>query len=162
MAGLLSGDRVAATSSAAIPLDTILANGVRRVPDIDALATREENTAAIMLWNYQDDAVPGPDTAVQVAVHGIPASASRVLVEQYRIDTDHSNAFTAWHAMGSPPQPTANQTVQLQAAGQLQLEGSPAWMAVHSGQIQIPLAMPPESVGLLRITWTEASIHPNR
>jgi hypothetical protein len=35
-------------------------------------------------------------------------------------------------------------------------------MAVHNGQIRILLAMPPESIGLLRITWTEAAIYPNR
>ena len=162
IAGLLSGDRIAATSSEAVPLDTILANGIRPGPDVDALATREGNNTAVMLWNYQDDAVPAPDTAVQVALRGIPANASRVLVEQYRIDTNHSNAFTAWQAMGSPQQPTIQQRSQLQAAGQLQLEGSPAWMAVHNGQIRILLAMPPESIGLLRITWTEAAIHPNR
>lgn len=162
IAGLLSGDRIAATSSEAVPLDTILANGIRPGPDVDALATREGNNTAVMLWNYQDDAVPAPDTAVQVALRGIPANASRVLVEQYRIDTNHSNAFTAWQAMGSPQQPTIQQRSQLQAAGQLQLEGSPAWMAVHNGQIRILLAMPPESIGLLRITWTEAAIYPNR
>ncbi len=154
MAGLMSGDRVAASSSAAVPLDSILASGVRAQPDIDVLATRAPTSAAIMLWNYADDDVPGPTAPIQVNVAGL--TASRVLLEQFRIDSDHSSAYTVWKQMGSPQQPTPAQYAQLQAAGDLQLFGSPQWITAGNGQAQIPIHLPRQGIALLRLSWPTA------
>ena len=32
-----------------------------------------------------------------------------MLVQHYRIDRDHGNAFAVWKRMGSPPRPTSRQ-----------------------------------------------------
>ena len=154
MAGLLGGERVAADSSDALPLETILSMGVRQHPEIDALATRAHGLAAVMLWNYQDNAVAGPGTEVRVSIRGIPRTVHRALLLRYRIDENHSNAFAVWKQMGSPQQPNAEQYARLQAAGQLQQEGSPAWVTVDQGQLHMRLHLPRESVALLRFTWT--------
>jgi len=153
MAGLLGGERVDAESSNAIPLKTILNVGVRQHPEIDALATRAHGLAAVMLWNYQGDAVAGPGTQVHVSIRGIPPAVHRALLLQYRIDENHSNAFTAWKQMGSPQHPDAEQHARLQAAGRLQQEGSPVWVTVKQGRLQMPLDLPRESVALLRVSW---------
>src|SRR6202167_5216682 len=60
MAGLMRGDRVKVVSSGATPLDSILTQGVRQTPDIDALATRATSEAALLLWNYHDDDAAAP------------------------------------------------------------------------------------------------------
>jgi xylan 1,4-beta-xylosidase len=153
MAGLMGGERVAATSSGAVPLDHILSAGVRQQQDVDVLATRAPDAAAVMLWNYADEDVPGPTAPVHVSISGLVATSHRVLVEQYRIDADHSNAFTAWKQMGSPQQPTTDQYAQLQSAGQLQLIGSPQWITLDKGQAQILIDLPAQGIALLRITW---------
>jgi xylan 1,4-beta-xylosidase len=153
MAGLLGGERVAAASSNAVPLDTILTAGARQGPEIDALATRASRLAAVMLWNYQDNAVAGPGAEVQLSIRGIPGTVHRALLQQYRIDENHSNAFTVWKQMGSPQQPDAEQVAKLQAAGQLQQVGSPAWLTVEHGRLQMQLDLPRESVALLRVSW---------
>lgn len=153
MAGLMSGDRVAANSSSAVPLDAILASGVRSQPDIDVLATRAANAAAVLLWNYADDDVPGPTAPIQVSIAGLPAGVSRVLLQHYRIDADHSNAYTVWKQMGSPQQPTPAQYAQLQAAGDLQLLDSPRWLDVREGRAAIPVDLPRQGISLLRLTW---------
>jgi xylan 1,4-beta-xylosidase len=153
MAGLLGGERVAATSSGSVPVRTIVTSGVRQQPDIDTIATRESNSAAVMVWNYQADAVPGPGAPVQISVSGIPKSVHRVLVQQFRIDEHHSNAFTVWKAMDSPQHPTAEQYAKLQAAGQLQLKGSPRWATANRGVVNVQLELPRESVALLRVSW---------
>ena len=57
----------------------------------------------------------------EVTITGIPAGVKRVLLEHYRIDETHSNAYTAWKNMGSPQAPTPEQYGELKAAGQLQL-----------------------------------------
>ncbi len=72
MAGLMRGDRVAAISSGAAPLDSILKNSVRQAPDIDALATSAPGQASVLLWNYHDDDVAAPGAAIVVSMKSIP------------------------------------------------------------------------------------------
>ncbi|AEU36345.1 GH39 family glycosyl hydrolase [Granulicella mallensis] len=153
MAGLMSGQRVATTSTGQIPLDQILSSGVQHAPDIDALATHADRSAAILLWNYQDDDLPAADAPTSVTVHGIPADVHRVLLQHDRIDATHSNAYTTWKAMGSPQQPTPAQYAQLKAAGQLQSLTSPEWLDVTSGSVMIPLTLPRQALSLLRLSW---------
>jgi xylan 1,4-beta-xylosidase len=153
MAGLMSGERVATSSTGEAPLKEIVAEGVRQTPDIDAFATKAEREAAVMLWNYHDDDVPAPEAAVQVTIAGIPATAKRVLLEYYRIDETHSDAYTLWKAMGSPQSPTPEQFVQLKAAGQLQLLTSPEWLDARDGKVMIATDLPRQSVSLLHLSW---------
>ena len=56
----------------------------------------------------------------------MPEEATRVLVETFRVDANHSNSYAAWQKIGSPQQPASEQYQQLEAAGQLQLDGSPS------------------------------------
>ncbi|HVW87490.1 MAG TPA: hypothetical protein VHB50_22540, partial [Bryobacteraceae bacterium] len=125
MAGLMRGDRVKAESTGRIALDKVLKEGIHTSPDVDALATRSEHEISVLAWNYHDDDLPGDAAAVQVDIAGVPAQARRVLVRQYRIDDEHSNAYTAWKKMGSPQTPSPEQYAQLEAAGQLQMLDSP-------------------------------------
>jgi xylan 1,4-beta-xylosidase len=112
-----------------------------------------------MLWNYHDDDLPAPATDVQVTVTGIPAGVKRVLLEHYRIDDTHSNAYTAWKNMGSPQSPTPEQYAQLKAAGQLQLLTSPTWLDVEEGKVTadgkdtIAASLPRQAVSLLLLKW---------
>ncbi len=153
MLGLLSGDRVQASSTGAVPLDALLATGVRARPDVDALATRNTHSAAVLLWNYHDVNTPLPPAPVTVSIHGLPAGLHRVLLTHYRIDEAHSNAYTAWLAMSSPQHPDAAQIASLQSAGQLQLLTSPQWLDVHNGSVTLTTDLPHESVSLLRLRW---------
>lgn len=77
----------------------------------------------------------------------------KVLLEHYRIDETHSNAHTVWKEMGSPQAPTAEQTAQLKAAGQLQFLSSPEWLDVAGGKVTIATAVPRQAVSLLRLEW---------
>jgi xylan 1,4-beta-xylosidase len=126
---------------------------VRQNPDIDAFATRDTREAAVMLWNYHDDDLPAAGAEVQVTVSGIPAGVHRVLLQHYRIDQDHSNAYTVWKAMGSPQKPTPEQYKQLQSAGQLQLLTSPRWLVVDNGKVTIPTSLPRQATSLMRLKW---------
>jgi xylan 1,4-beta-xylosidase len=155
MAGLMSGDRVTATSSAAVPLDSILQASVRQAPDIDVLATSEKGHAAVMLWNYHDDDVGAAGAALSVSIKGLPLTAHRVLLEHYRIDDHHSNAYTAWKDMGSPQNPTPQQYAVLAAAGQLELLESPRWIAPRDGEIRLDVQLPRQGLSLLRMTWPQ-------
>jgi xylan 1,4-beta-xylosidase len=153
MAGMLGGERVAATSSGGIPAQSVVTAGVRERPEIDAMATRSGKTASVMLWNYQDDDVAEAGAPVHVTIRGVPVAARRVLVEEYRIDDHHSNTFEAWKEMGSPQEPSAEQFAKLKAAGQLEPVGSPRWIVAEDGQFTMDVELPVESVELLRLSW---------
>ncbi|WP_158751262.1 beta-xylosidase [Acidobacterium sp. S8] len=153
MAGLMTGERVRVESSGSVALDDILKSGVRQQADVDALATAGDHEAAVMLWNYHDDDLPGPTAAIDLAVEGFPAAARRVLVEHYRIDDAHSNAYTVWKAMGSPQSPTPEQYARLQATGGLQLLDSPQWMVLDSGTVKLSFELPRHGVSLARFSW---------
>jgi xylan 1,4-beta-xylosidase len=153
MAGLFSGDRVAATSSAEVSAQDIAKSGVRGQPDIDVFATKATHEAAIMLWNYHDEDLPVSPSQVTVKIAGIPAGVSKVLLEHFRIDDTHSNAYTVWVAMGSPQNPTPEQYAQLKAAGQLQTLTSPEWLDVTSSTVTIATTLPREATSLLHLQW---------
>ena len=153
MAALMRGSRVATNSDGQVPLDALVRTGVRSQPDVDALATRDDRSAAVLLWNYHDVDAPASASPTTVAVSGLPAGAQRVLVTHYRIDDTHSNAYTVWKAMGSPQQPTSAQYAQLQSQAGLQMLTSPQWIDATGGKIIITTEMPRQSVSLLEMTW---------
>ncbi len=158
MLGLMDGERVAVTSTGQVALDEVLASGVRHgsdrnASDLDALATSAQNETSVLLWNYRDAAEPAPGTPVGLALAGLPESVTRALVTAYRIDETHSNAYTVWKAMGSPPHPTAEQTAALKARAGLELLGPPGWADVVDGKMSVPMEMPAESVSLVQVRW---------
>ena len=153
MFGLMSGQRLPVNSSGAVPLADMLKSGVKAQADINAFASRAERAIHVMAWNYHDDDLPVAPAVVKTAVTGIPLAARRVLVKHYRIDQTHSNSYTVWKAMGSPQQPTPAQYAQLEAAGQLQLLGSPEWRMPAQGALELNFALPRQGVSLLEITW---------
>jgi len=153
MFGLLGGERVQATSSAALSTDDVALNGVRARPDINAIATRTDHGLQILMWNYHDDDLSAPAAPIDLAIEGLPPDAKRALSEHFRIDAQHSNAFTAWKEMGSPPSPSPVQYHELQDAGQLQLLSSPAWISLDHGAAHLQFALPRQGVSLIRIAW---------
>ena len=153
MFGLMSGNRVQTSSTGQVPLDTLLNTGVREAPDVDAFATKDNHEAAALLWNYHDVDGAAEVAPISVTISGIPTDVHRVLLQHYRVDDTHSNAYTVWLAMGSPQHPTAKQYADLQSAGQLQLLTSPEWLDVSNGQVKISTDLPRQGISLLHLQW---------
>jgi xylan 1,4-beta-xylosidase len=153
MFGLMAGDRVEATSSAALEADQVLREGVRREPDVNVIATRSENAMEVLLWNYHDDDLSATPALVNIQISGFPEEVEHGMLEQFRIDSAHSNAFTAWKQMGSPQSPTADQYKKLESAGQLQLLTSPGWVNIKRGTAQLQIGLPRQGMSLVKIGW---------
>ena len=153
MAGLMHGDRVEAASTGRTSLDAILAEGVRGQPDVDALAVRSEHELSVLVWNYHDDDLPAAAAEIRLEIAGIPNSAARALLRPYRIDAAHSNAWTAWKAMGSPQHPTPKDYARLASAGQLELADSPKWVKLAQGITTLGFSLPRQGVYLLELQW---------
>lgn len=153
MFGMLQGERVVTESSGEIALDDLLKNSARATPDVRAIATRGKSGVRILLWNYDDDALNAAPAAVHLSIIDLPRAATRIRVTHYRIDQEHSDAFTSWKAMGSPQSPTAAQLTKLKAAGQLQLLTTPEWVSAHGRKAELSFSLPREGVSLIHIDW---------
>ncbi|HEV8043191.1 MAG TPA: beta-xylosidase [Bryobacteraceae bacterium] len=153
MLGMLNGERVETSSNGAVSTGDVLEAGVRSQPDINALATKALSRAAVLVWNYHDDDVEAVPSSVKLRVARLPAEVDAVLLRHYRIDNQHSNAFTAWKKMGVPQMPTPVQHAELEAAGQLMLLESPQWMRTSGGAVEINFELPRQAVSLLELEW---------
>lgn len=152
MFGMMSGNRVAVSGGTGYDAQRIVEGGVRAEPDVNAFAAADAGSATVLVWNYHDDDVPAEAALVIVTIDGIPAG--RVLLHHYRIDREHSNAYEAWKAMGSPQAPTAEQYRELEKSSELALLESPAWLDVSGGAVTTPLTLPRQGVSLLKLEWT--------
>jgi xylan 1,4-beta-xylosidase len=153
MFGQMSGRRLTVDGDSAVSLDAILKNGVRDQGDVSALASLDEKKLCVLAWHYHDDDVPGPAAAVELTVQGLDKSLKQARLAHYRIDGEHSNAYTAWQKMGSPKEPSAEQRTALQKASELTLWEEPKGPEVRDGQAILRFTMPRQSVSLLRLTW---------
>jgi xylan 1,4-beta-xylosidase len=147
---MLGETRIDAASSGEVPLDAIMAAGVRAAPDVGALATKDAaGKIAILVWNYHDDDVPGPDAAIGIDLAGLGRNGSRG-VTMWRVDKAHANAFTAWSAMGAPQSPDEKQYVVLEKASVMAPEGAGAF-AVRGGKGRLNVVVPRQGVMLVTI-----------
>lgn len=149
----MSGQRLTVESDAAVPLDTMLKDGVRARPDVSALASLDQNKLCVLVWHYHDDDVPGPAADVELMVGGLPALAGEARLQHFRIDENHSNAYTVWKRMGLSAQPLPEEYERLEKAGQLATMGAPETVRVENGKATVRLKLPRQAVSLLVLEW---------
>ncbi|HZG24889.1 MAG TPA: beta-xylosidase [Chitinophagaceae bacterium] len=154
MFGMMRGSRVPVEASRMYPLKVVLDSSIRdSQTDIGAIASKDKNSAAVMVWNYHDDDKQAPAEPVEVTLTGLPDKA--VTLTQYRIDNQHSNSYEVWKKMGSPQRPSAAQVKKLEKAGQLEVLGKPAELNVQKGKATISFTLPRQGVALLKLNWKE-------
>jgi xylan 1,4-beta-xylosidase len=151
MFGLMGGERIEARSSGELSIDSMIATGVKGAPDISTLASSDQRSIAVMVWNYHDDDLPAEPAEIELDIRGV--LVDRVLVHHYRVDQSHSNSYEVWKEMGSPQKPTEEQYQRLERSGQLELIGSPEWQKTIEGQVRTKFDLPRQGVSLLKLTW---------
>ncbi len=151
MFGMMSGKRVEVAGTSFYPLKTVLDSGIRKHTDIGALASKDKNTAAVMVWNYHDDDLQEAATPIGLSLKNIPVKT--VWLTRFLIDQNHSNSYTVWKKMGSPQNPNQTQIIQLQKAGMLQMDGKPQQLTVKNKQLNLKLNLERQGVELLKLDW---------
>jgi xylan 1,4-beta-xylosidase len=151
MFGMMKGDLVDIKSSSPLSADEMSQNSVRTSPDVNGIASVDERSTAVMVWNYHDDDVPSAPSEVLVNIKGL--GNQRVLVTHYRIDDKFSNSYEVWKAMGSPQNLSPEQYKILEQAGQLEMYTSPVWKDVYNGRVAIDFSLPCQGVSLIKLTW---------
>jgi xylan 1,4-beta-xylosidase len=126
---------------------------VRDSADVSALASRDGNSLAVLAWHYHDDDIAGPAAAIDLSITGLPAGLLTAKLRHYRIDSEHSNAFESWKRMGSPATPTAEQSRDLETAGQLAELHGPQAIAFKDGAGRLSFTLPRQAVSLVVLEW---------
>lgn len=152
MLGMLTGNRITVENSSAASLDSLLDSGVKGPPDVHSIASANEHSVAVLVSNYHDSAKDGPPADIDLNLTGLPPR-TRMLMQHFRVDDEHSDSYETWKKMGSPQQPTPAQRSQLEAACQLQSLESPRWVTADDGHIRLRFQLPLHGVSLLRFTW---------
>jgi xylan 1,4-beta-xylosidase len=152
MFGMMKGNEVNAVSDSQYTLQNILDSGVRKTQtDVGVLASTTGSSATIMIWNYHDVDKKNKTANVLLNISGI--SKSKVEVIEYRIDEEHSNAYTLWKKMGSPQQPTTEQIDALEKAGQLQQLDEEKSFNIKNGVLTLNTVLPEQAVSLFKLSW---------
>jgi xylan 1,4-beta-xylosidase len=150
MLGMMGGTRVDVSGDLTYNYKTICDIGVRgEQTDVNALATKDKNHIAVLLWNYHDNDIQGTGSPVKLAIHGI--DGRKATVSHYRIDHEHSNSYAVWKKMGSPQNPTPEQYKILEKSGQLESFSKPETLRIRNGELTIDLQLPRQSVSLIKL-----------
>ena len=151
MFGMMKGKRVAVTGNRMYDLKTFVDSSVRGLPDIGAIAAKDNRSATIIVWNYHDEDKQGPAEDIIINVDGLPSATFSIT--EYRIDNDHSNSYEVWKKMGSPQNLTAKQITELEEAGQLQKTQKEPIKITAGSEMHIGLKLPAHGVSLFKLNW---------
>jgi xylan 1,4-beta-xylosidase len=151
MLGMMNGKRISIRTDHGITAADVIKQGVREKKDINAIASTDQNSICVMVWNYSDDDIKDVASTIELTINGI--DKDKVLIHHYRVDQQFSNSFEKWKAMAKPQEVTSEQYKELETAGQLQLVTSPQWTKVHSGKMTLHFDLPRQGVSLIRLTW---------
>ncbi|HEX6278222.1 MAG TPA: hypothetical protein VFZ53_34490 [Polyangiaceae bacterium] len=149
--GALSGARLPVASSGAMPLDALIADGVRARPDIDALAAIDGERIQVLVWNYHDDLVEAEPALVALEVAVPPAFGAAALVTHTRVDETHGNAFAAWVSQGRPAAPSSEQLGSLRAAMEPVVIEPEHVVAARRGAVRLTFSLPRFGMSLLTL-----------
>ncbi len=149
----MSGQRLAVESDGAVSLRDMLQRGVRGKPDVGALASLDKDKLCVLVWHYHDDDITGPEAEVELMVDSLPSGVHDVQLRHFRIDRDHSNAYTLWRRMGEPQGPTVQQYADLEKVGQLTLLSPPSTIQIKDGRLPLTFSLPRQAVSLLVVNW---------
>jgi len=157
MMAKMSGRRLSVVSSGDPGVESIIKNGVHgESADVAALASLDSarHQLSVLVWHYHDDDIAGPTADIDLEIAGLPPEAAAAHLKHFRVDANHSNAYTLWLALGSPNAPTRAQYAQLETAAQLaQLETSPASVSAAGGAATLKFPLPRQAVSLLILKW---------
>ncbi len=148
MLSMLRGERLKASSSGALPLAAILADGIAGAPDIDLIAARDGKAIGVLVWNYHDDDLPAAGSVdVELTLNNV--GDHPLLCRHFRMDSAHSNAHATFLAQGSPQPPSPAQYAELEAASNLATLGAPETLPAADGRAVVRFRLPRHAVSFL-------------
>jgi xylan 1,4-beta-xylosidase len=118
---------------------------------VHGFATRKaDGSVQIVAYHFDErnQQSLGAPVPVSLAIQGLQG-VSEMTMTHYRIDQEHSNAYAAWVALGSPRNPTPAQIQQIKAKSELETLGPPTTLAVEGGRVNLSFELPVNAVSLI-------------
>ena len=115
--------------------------------NVNGLATRKGDTIQVMVYNFNQDVKDRESEEADLTIR-MPSSESYRL-SHFRIDENHSNAYSVWKSMGKPLIPDNDQINQIKSREGLELFEPVSTIKPVGDKIFIPLVLPHHSVSLL-------------
>ena len=94
------------------------------------------------MWNYHDDMVKAAPASVELTIKAPQNGSTRARTAHYRIDGNHSNAYTQWLEFNSPQTPAPDTLARLHAAGELELLEPVRFCDVRNGNVKLNFSLP--------------------
>jgi xylan 1,4-beta-xylosidase len=115
--------------------------------NVNGLATHKGDTIQIMVYNFNQDVKDRESEEAELMIR-MPSSESYRL-SHFRIDENHSNAYSVWKSMGKPLIPDNDQMNEIKSRQGLELSEPVSIIKPVGNNISIPLFLPHHSVSLL-------------
>jgi xylan 1,4-beta-xylosidase len=88
-----------------------------------------------------------------MTIENLPFQAESAVVRRYQIDSEHSNAYTAWRSLGSPQDPSPDQISIVRERQGLELvDSTEASQKAQGPTLSLSLELPLPSAALLQIS----------
>jgi xylan 1,4-beta-xylosidase len=152
MLGMMRGSRLTVESDHNLSASEIIKSGVRQEPDINAIASKSDQSIDIMVWNYHDDDITARPAIVELSIKGLVGD--KIKFTHFRIDQSHSNSFEKWKSMGRPQKVNDQQYKILEKSGKLEMlesVGKEKQMIVTDRSLKINIDLPRQAVSLIHI-----------
>jgi len=128
----------------------VLAPNAPRV-EVDGLAAISGKQVTIMIWHQSDEWWLEGEKEITLQVEHLPFT-HQAMVRHYRIDGEHSNAYTEWVRQGSPQDPSPAQLAYIKNRQGLELLKPPQVLSAHDGRLEIAFRLPLHATSLIEIT----------
>lgn len=143
------------SSNAQNPLDYADLWGTGVEPDIAGFAALNGNQSlTVLIYNHHDDWDRREDYTIELEIANLPFDSADLVVQHYRIDHAHSNAYGEWLRQDQPMYPAPGQRAAINARAGLELLEPPRQLASTGGKVSLSFAMPVHSVSLIVLQAT--------
>jgi xylan 1,4-beta-xylosidase len=117
MLGMMADERVSFTSDAAAPAESVLQPSDAKIEGVDGFAVRGDKKLDVMVWNYREEDLNAPARKIKLEIAGLPVACGKLEIQEFRVDDEYSNAYSAWQKMGRPQKPTAARIREVRRSG---------------------------------------------
>ena len=130
--------------------------GMNQPTDVAGFATLSgTHELAILLYHHHDDWDKDESVSVELAIENLPFDSENLTVHHYRIDAEHSNAYSEWVRQGKPRYPQGGQYASIKARDGLEMLVSP--QIVHNNNVPaerliLEFSLPIHGISLLVVT----------
>jgi len=121
-------------------------------PEVSGMASiSDDRSMQIMVYSHHDDWDVEKEFDIQIEIGNVQKGDS-FKVKHYRIDKNHSNAYTEWLRQGSPDYPSKQAYEQIKSNDDLELFEPEKIMTVTDGRIKLDFELPSHAISLIELT----------